>query len=137
MADFDHELRADIPRILVEAVPGEALSVTLPILDADGAAVPVGNAADWSVLAQLRTQPASSTTLHTFTTSAPANASVTAGSAGSVTLSATATETAAWQTAWTFSPPSAVGDVFVTDNSSVPRCLADLVITLLPRNTRS
>lgn len=134
MTDFDGELRAHIPRYLVEVVPGEALSVTLPILDAAGAPVPVSGS--WSALAQLRTQASSSLVLHTFTTDAPANASVTAGVAGAVVLTATAAQTAGWQADWTSSPQGAVADVFVTDASSVPRCLADLVFALLPRTTR-
>ena len=135
MADFDYSLRADIPRVLVEVVPGEALQVTLPILDDADAPVPVSGS--WSALAKLRTQPSSSTVLYTFTTDAPANASVTPGSAGAVVLTATATETAGWQTAWTNAPQGASADVFVTDNTGVPHCIADLVFTLLPRTTRS
>jgi hypothetical protein len=136
MADYDHSLTANIPRILVEAVPGEALSVTLPILDSANAAVAIASAVGWEVLAQLRAQPSSSTVLHTFTTDSPVNASVTTGAAGAVVLSATATQTAAWQTTWTNSPQVAVGDVFVTDDQGVPRCIADLVVALLPRVTR-
>jgi len=136
MADYDFELRADIPRVLVEAVPGEALSVSLPILDADNAAVPVSGT--WSALVQLRAQYAATTVLHTFTTAGGSpNASVTAGSAGAVVLTATAAENAAWQTAWTNSPQAAVGDVFVTDNTSVAHCIADLVVALRPHVTRS
>ena len=134
MADFTYELRADIPRVLVEVVPGEALSVTVPLLDEDNAAVAA--ASDWTVLAQLRAAAADTTVLHTFTTDAPANATVNAGATGSVTLSATAVETAAWQTAWGSSPPEALADLFVTDSDGAPRCVADLVFALLPRVTR-
>lgn len=137
MPDFDFELRAAIPRVLVEAVPGEALTVTVPILDSAGAPVPVGTPSQWSALAQLRTQWPSADILHTFTTAAPANVSIAQGSAGSVTLTATAAQTAAWQAAWTSSPPGAVGDLFVTDNTGAPHCIADLVFALLPRNTRT
>lgn len=137
MADFDFELRAGIPRILVEAVPGEPLSVTVPILDSTGAAVPIPSAVGWSVLAQLRTQWASADVLHTFTTTAPANVSITTGLAGAVVLTATAAETAAWQAVWASSPPTAAGDLFVTDNTGVPRCIADLVVALLPRVTHT
>lgn len=136
MVAFDYELLAAIPRVRVEVVPGEALSLTLPILNGAGSPVTVANVGSWSVLAQLRTQPSSATVLHTFTTDAPANASVSSGAAGAVTLTATAAATAAWQEAWTSSPPAAVGDLFVTDDSGVPRCLADLVFSLLPRATR-
>jgi hypothetical protein len=124
--------------VLIEAVPGEALSVTVPILDGTGTAVTIGSSSGWSVLAQLRTEWASTEVLYTFTTAGGSpNASVTAGAAGTVVLTATATDTAAWQTAWTEFPPRVVGDLFVTDNTSVPHCIADLVVSLLPRVTRS
>jgi hypothetical protein len=136
MTDFDHELRATIPRILVEVVPGEALSVTVPILDGADDPVPVADADDWSALAQLRTQWSSTEVLHTFTTEVPANVSITEGAAGAAVLTATAAETAEWQADWTSSPQVANADLFVTDDNGVPRCLADLVFSLLPRNTR-
>ena len=138
MPDFDYELRAGIPRILIEAVPGEALSVTLPILDGANAPVPVVTASQWSALAQLRAQWSAAEVLHTFTTAGGSpNASITAGSAGAVVLTATAADTAVWQTAWTNSPQGAVADVFVTDNTGAPHCIADLVIALLPRVTHT
>lgn len=137
MADFDYALRADIPRILIEAVPGEELSVTVPILDSSNAAVPISDASTWSSLAQLRTGPAAADVLHTFTSAAPtSNITINAGASGSVTLTATAAQTAAWQTAWTGAPPQAGSDLFVTDDTGKDRCLADLVFTLLPRYTR-
>lgn len=136
MADFDYELRADIPRVLVEVVPGEPLSVTVSIVDDDNASVAVADASAWEALAQLRTQPSSATVLHTFSTDAPANATVTAGTPGRVTLSATAAQTAAWQAAWTNAPQTAVSDLLVTDNTTAQHSIADLVFTLLPRVTR-
>lgn len=137
MPDFDHELRADIPRDLIEVVPGEPLSVTLPILDGTGAPVPIPSAVGWSAVAQLRTQWSSTEVLHTFTTAGGSpNASITTGAAGAVVLTATAVQTAAWQAGWGSSPPTAVGDLFVTDNLGTPRCIADLVLQLLPRTTR-
>lgn len=136
MPDFDYELRANIPRVLVEVVPGEPLSFTVSMVDDDDAPVPVVDASSWEVRAQLRTQASSTTALHTFTTDSPVNASVTAGATGYVTLTATAAETAAWQAAWTNSPQQAVSDLLVTDATGVQHSIADLVFTLLPRVTR-
>lgn len=136
MADFDAELRAGIPRYLIDVVPGEPLQVTVPIVDGAGLSVPVANAADWSARAQLRSQWSASEVLHTFTTAGVTpTASITAGPAGAVVLTATAAQTAAWQNAWSTSPPTAVTDLFVT-TAGTSRCLCDLVFALLPRNTR-
>jgi hypothetical protein len=137
MSGYDYELRAAIPRVLVEVVPGEELEITLPILDSTDVAVAVADADAWSALVQLRTQARSTDVLYTFTTAGlTPNASITAGSAGAVVLTASATDTAAWQAAWTSTPQGAVADVFVTDDDAEQHCLADLVFTLLPRTTR-
>jgi hypothetical protein len=136
MPDFDYELRAAIPRVLVEVVPGEPLAFTVSMIDDDNAPVPVVDASSWEVLAQLRTQASAATVLHTFTTDSPINAEVTAGTPGYVTLTATAAETAAWQAAWTNSPQQAVSDLLVVDATGAQHSVADLVFTLLPRVTR-
>lgn len=135
MSDFDFELRASIPRILVEVVPGEPLSVTLPILDPSGEPVAVADPSTWAGFLQLRRQWSSTEVLHTFTTAEPATAVITAGE-GSIVLAATADDTAQWQADWDTRPPQAVGDLFVTDDAGTPHCLCDLVLTLLPRTTR-
>lgn len=136
MADYDYSLTATVKRVLVEVIPGEPLSVSLPILDSTGANVTVADNTAWSALAQARTDWRSSTVLHTFTTAgASPNITITEATPGVVVLTATAAETAAWQTAWTISPPSAVADVFVTDNSSVEHCIASLVLAVLPVTT--
>ena len=64
------------------------------------------------------------------------SAAVTSGAAGSVILTATAAQTAQWQADWETSPPQAVGDLWVTDDTGTPHCLCDLVLALLPRTTR-
>ena len=137
MPDFDFELRARIPRILVEVVPGEPLSVTVPIVDAGEDPVPIVDGGAWSGLLHVRQQWASPEVLHLFTTAGVApNITVTEGSAGALVLTATAIETAAWQAAWSTTPPTAGGDLFVTDDTGTPHCLCDLVFSLLPRTTR-
>jgi len=138
MSDFDFEDRVSIPRFLIEVIPGEPWSRTFAILEEDGTTpVAVADATQWSAEVLLRTQVDASDVLHTFTSAAPtSNISITQGSAGAVVLSATATETAAWQAAWTSRPREAVGDVFVTDAAGEPHCIADLVVSLLPRSTR-
>jgi hypothetical protein len=127
VSGYDYESRVTIPRHLIEVVPGEPFSLTLPITYEDDAPVAVADASGWSASAQLRTGPDSDTVLHTFV------ATVNAGSAGSVTLTATAAQTAAWQAArWL----TAVSDLRVTDSTGTPHSIADLVFALLPRNTR-
>ena len=133
MTDFDHELRARIPRVLVEVVPGEPLHVSVPILDSADDPVPVAGA--WSARLQLRRQWTSTEILHHFTPD-DGSAAVTSGAAGSVILTATAAQTAQWQADWETSPPQAVGDLWVTDDTGTPHCLCDLVLALLPRTTR-
>lgn len=135
MSDFTTELRAGIPRHLIEAVPGEPLSFTLPILDG-GVPKVIPSSVGWSAIAQLRADVRAAEVLHTWTTAGGApNIAILTGANGALTLTATAAETAAWQTAW---PPAAaaVADVFVTDNTNTPRCLCDLVVSLLLRSTR-
>lgn len=136
MTEFDLELRAHIPRVLVEVVPGEPLSATVPIRDHEGADVPVSDADQWTAIAQVRADWSSDQVLHTFTSDGDApNASVVEGPAGAVVLTATAAQTAAWQAAWTFTPPAVPADLFVVGPGLV-LCVADLVLQLLPRTTR-
>lgn len=141
MAEFDTELRADIPSHLVDVVPGEPLTVTVPILDADtGAPTPVADADAWAVLAQVRPDERSDVLLAEFSTEAsPATATVTEGAAGTVVLTATAAATATWQTTWlkhVSSPPRAICDVRVTDNTGTPSYINRITFQLRPRTTR-
>lgn len=134
MPDYTHQLTASAPTILVEVIPGEPLEVTVPILDADGVPVEVASAAQWSALAQARTDWRATSVLHTFTSAAAGGAALAEGVAGAVVLSATGAQTAGWQAAWT-DHPAVAADLMLTDPTGVAHLLARLTLLLLPVTT--
>jgi hypothetical protein len=127
----------DLPRIDIEARAGQELTVTIPVLQGDGTAVPYSQLA--SARVQVRASVHSTAVLHTWTTTgADPNAElVDVAGAGKVRLTATSAETAAWQSTW---PSSliAVWDLEVTDTTGDPHRITDLsYIRLDPTITRT
>lgn len=104
---------ASIPPLTIRC--GEPFDVTVPVLDAAGVAVPAASIATARV--QVRVRPAAPEVLHEWstTTGSPPNAQITTGG---IRLLATATETLAWQDAWSTYTPQ--WDLLVVDSDGAP-----------------
>jgi len=123
-------LGSSLPRIDVTVRAGQAMELTVPVLDAAGVAVVVAELA--SARAQVRESQAAGTVLHTFSTD---DGGATIGDDGSVTLSATAEQTADWPATWPAA--GAWWDLEVTDADGEPHQItAPGRMTALSRVTR-
>lgn len=97
-------------RVDLTVLAGEALELSVPILDGAGAPVPAADLA--SARAQVRKSIDDPTVLHTFT------GSITGTTAAVVVLSATSAVTSGWQSDWPGTSPRTVmwWDLEVTDS---------------------
>jgi hypothetical protein len=89
-------LSSALPRIDIRVRAGQALEVTIPVLDGDGDPAPA--ASFTAARAQVRAG-IDGAVLHTFST-ASGGAAITGASAAVVVLSATSEQTAEWATEW-------------------------------------
>lgn len=124
-------------RIDLEIVPGDRFELLVPLLDADDLPVEItqDGAGLWSARSQIRRHWTSSTALHQWTTGgATPNAFIVAGSPGQVRLTATAEETAVWQTGWP--ELRANWDLEVTQPGDQAQTVASGRIELRPQYTR-